>query len=188
MPDASQKRKQDVAAARRWRSVTTVTAQRTAQIQGPAPRLRALRLCGADGDPPAAVPARARPTARPRRLQWRYGPAIRHADEQPGACDTGRRSGTPTSSPVPACLPILTAAPLSVQMFGDALRRLVAACGADTQRFSGISARKDGLSTAGVSEDILYLQSGHSPALAARNYMHLQDPHRIFDTFRALNL
>jgi hypothetical protein len=76
-------------------------------------------------------------------------------------------------------------------MFGDALRRVVAACGADLQRFSGISARKGGLSTAiaaGVSEDILYLQSGHSPSRAARNYMHLQDPHRLFDTFRAFGL
>ena len=91
----------------------------------------------------------------------------------------------------PACRPTPTPVPLSPQMFGDALRRVVAACGADLQRFSGISARKGGLSTAiaaGVSEDILYLQSGHSPSRAARNYMHLQDPHRLFDTFRAFGL
>ncbi len=76
-------------------------------------------------------------------------------------------------------------------MFGDALRRVVATCGADTQRFSGISARKGWLSTAiaaGVSEDILYLQSGYSPSKAARNYMHLQDPHRLYDTYRAFGL
>ncbi len=91
----------------------------------------------------------------------------------------------------PACLPTPTLVPLSPQMFGDALRRVVAACGADIQRFSGISACKGGLSTAiaaGVSEDILYPQSGHSPSQAARNYMHLQDPHRLFDTFRAFGL
>jgi hypothetical protein len=41
-----------------------------------------------------------------------------------------------------ACRPIPTAEHLSVQMFGDSLRRVLAARGADTQRFSGISARK----------------------------------------------
>ncbi len=54
-----------------------------------------------------------------------------------------------------------------------------------------LRARKGGLSTAiaaGVSVDILYLQSGHSPPKAARNYMHLQDPHRLFDTYRAFGL
>ena len=71
-------------AARHWRSATTVTAQQTAHEHGPAPRRQTLKQNGADGEPPAAVPARARPTARPRRRQWRYGPAIQHADEQPG--------------------------------------------------------------------------------------------------------
>ena len=44
-------------------------------------------------------------------------------------------------------------------------------------RFSGISARKGGISVAieaGVPEAILYLQSGHGLALPARAYMHLQ--------------
>ena len=78
---------------------------------------------------------------------------------------------------------------LSPQMFGDALRRILAAC--DTRRFSGISACKGGLTTAisaGVAEETLFLQSGHSQSRAARNYMHLQDPHRLFDTFRAFGL
>ena len=91
----------------------------------------------------------------------------------------------------PGCRPIPSFTPLSVNMFGDALRRVVQTCGADVQRFSGISARKGGLSTAiaaGVTEEVLYLQSGHSPARAARNYMHLQDPHRLFDTYRAFGL
>ena len=76
-------------------------------------------------------------------------------------------------------------------MFGDALRRVLGACGADIRRFSGISARKGGLTaaiTAGVTEEILFLQSGHSQSRAARHYMHLQDPTRLYDTFRAFGL
>jgi hypothetical protein len=64
-------------------------------------------------------------------------------------------------------------------------------CGADIGRFSGISARKGGLTTAitaGVTEEILFLQSGHSQSRAARHYMHLQDPARLYDTFRAFGL
>jgi hypothetical protein len=81
--------------------------------------------------------------------------------------------------------------PLSRQMIGDGIRRLLAQCGADVSHFSGISARKGGLTTAisaGVPEEILFLQSGHGQARAARNYMHLQDPARLFDTFRAFGL
>ena len=81
--------------------------------------------------------------------------------------------------------------PLSPSMFGDALRRMVGACGADVARFSGISARKGGLTTAitaGVTEEILFLQSGHGQTRAARHYMHLQDPTRLFDTYRAFGL
>ncbi len=81
--------------------------------------------------------------------------------------------------------------PLSTQMVGDSLRRMMAICGANVRHFSGISARKGGLSTAitaGVTEEILFLQSGHGQARAARNYIHLQDPARLFDTFRAFGL
>ncbi len=67
----------------------------------------------------------------------------------------------------------------------------MAICGANVRHFSGISARKGGLSTAitaGITEEILFLQSGHGQARAARNYIHLQDPARLFDTFRAFGL
>ncbi len=60
-------------------------------------------------------------------------------------------------------------------MFAEALRRMVGLCEADTSRFSCISARKGSLTTAvtdGVSEEILFLQSGHGQTRAARNYMH----------------
>ena len=84
-----------------------------------------------------------------------------------------------------------SANPISPQIFGDALRRVLGLCGADIGRFSGISARKGGLTTAitaGVTEEILFLQSGHSQSRAARHYMHLQDPARLYDTFRAFGL
>ena len=80
---------------------------------------------------------------------------------------------------------------LFTQMVGDSLRRMMALCGTNVRHFSGISARKGGLSTAitaGVTEEILFLQSGHGQARAARNYIHLQDPARLFDTFRAFGL
>jgi hypothetical protein len=91
----------------------------------------------------------------------------------------------------PHCRPVPSIVPITNQMFGDALRRVLGACGADIRRFSGISARKGGLTTAisaGVTEEILFLQSGHSQSRAARNYMHLQDPARLFDTYRAFGL
>ncbi len=50
--------------------------------------------------------------------------------------------------------------PLSTQMIGDSLRRMMALCGAVVKHFSGISARKGGLPTAisaGVTEEILFL-------------------------------
>ena len=75
--------------------------------------------------------------------------------------------------------------------FSDALRRALVACGADASRFSGISARKGGLTTAitaGVTEEILFLLSGHGQSRAARHYMHLQDPARLFDAYRAFGL
>ena len=93
------------------------------------------------------------------------------------------------NGPVGSHVPSFT--PLSPQMIGDGIRRLLGACGADVSHFSGISARKGGLTTAisaGVSEEILFLQSGHGQARAARNYMHLQDPDRLFDTYRAFGL
>ncbi len=68
---------------------------------------------------------------------------------------------------------------------------MMALCGAEVKHFSGISARKGGLSTAisaGVTEKILFPQNGHGQARAAHNYIHLQDPARPFDTFRAFGL
>ena len=93
----------------------------------------------------------------------------------PGSCSTACASATPMSS----------------QMVRDAVRRMAARCQGDPSHFSGISARKGGLTTAisaGVPEEIVYLQSGHGQTRAARAYMHLQDPALLFATYQAFGL
>ena len=81
--------------------------------------------------------------------------------------------------------------PMSGTMFRDAVRRMAAFCQANPRHFSGISARKGGLTTAisaGVPEEIVFLQSGHGHSAAARAYMHLQDPALLFATYQAFRL
>ena len=80
---------------------------------------------------------------------------------------------------------------MSSQMVRDAVRRMAARCQGDPSHFSGISARKGGLTTAitaGVPEEIVYLQSGHGQTRAARAYMHFQDPALLFATYQAFGL
>ena len=80
---------------------------------------------------------------------------------------------------------------LSTQQASQDIRRAVQQAGCDPSRFSGISARKGGLSTAigaGVEEVVLYLQSGHGPERAARRYMQLLGPDRLMETFNAFEL
>ena len=80
---------------------------------------------------------------------------------------------------------------MSRQMVSDAIRRAVGSVGCSGAHFSGISARKGGLSTAiqaGVEEVVLYLQSGHGPERAARRYMQLLDPTRLMETYLAFDL
>jgi integrase len=81
-----------------------------------------------------------------------------------------------------------SAAPMSNQMVRDAVRCMAALCQGDPTHLSGISARKGGLTTAisaGVPEEIVFLQSGHGQTRAARAYMHLQDPALLFATYQA---
>ncbi len=80
-----------------------------------------------------------------------------------------------------------TMEPCSPQMISDAIKRVAKQAGADPARYSGVSARKGGLSTA-LEKVILHLQSGHGLPRAARTYMHLQDPRRLFETFEAFGL
>ena len=79
----------------------------------------------------------------------------------------------------------------SRQLVSQCFKDAVAAAGADSGRFWGISARKRGISTAvedDVGKDILFLQSGHGPARAVRAYQHLRDPRRLLETFYAFEL
>jgi hypothetical protein len=63
--------------------------------------------------------------------------------------------------------------------------------GFNTSAFSGISARKGGLSTAieaGVPEAILWMQSGHALDVAARRYVALNSPALLYKTYEAFDL
>jgi hypothetical protein len=57
--------------------------------------------------------------------------------------------------------------------------------------FSGVSCRIGGLTIAteaGVTEQIMWMQSGHAQFRAARGYVRLTDPDRLYDTWRAFKL
>jgi hypothetical protein len=61
----------------------------------------------------------------------------------------------------------------------------------DPSHFSGVSCRMGGLTVAieaGVPEHILWMQSGHAQDRAARRYVRLTDPNRLYDTWRAFQL
>ena len=105
------------------------------------------------------------------------------------------RCACPPLFPLTRCGPgrvtVATDRPCSRQQATDMIRWAVSQSGCDAARFSGISARKGGISVAieaGVPEAILYLQSGHGLALPARAYMHLQTPARLLETFEAFDL
>ncbi len=93
-------------------------------------------------------------------------------------------------------MPILTRARTSalggyVTGHGDWIHWVVMQAGGDSSRFSGISARKGGISTAieaRVDEVILYLQSGHCAALPAQAYMSIAFPGRFLKTFEDFGL
>jgi len=86
---------------------------------------------------------------------------------------------------------VVTDRPCSRQQASDWIRWAVKQAGGDSARFSGISARKGGISVAldaGVPEAILYLQSGHGQALPARAYMQLVSPDRFLEVLEAFGL
>ena len=63
--------------------------------------------------------------------------------------------------------------------------------GVDTTAFSGVCCRMGGLTVAteaGVPENILWMQSGHAQDRAARRYVRLTNPDRLYDTWRAFGL
>ena len=97
----------------------------------------------------------------------------------------------PTTRKGPGGSTILTDHACSPSRCSDIIRNAAKAAGCGPGRFSGVSARKGGLSTAidaGVPEAILYLQSGHGQAKAATNYMHMHEPRRLLETFEAFGL
>ena len=72
-------------------------------------------------------------------------------------------------------------------MVTAALRTIVV----QSSAFSGVSCRMGGLTvatTAGVPESIMWMQSGHAQSVAARRYVRLTDPDRLYDTWRAFRL
>lgn len=67
----------------------------------------------------------------------------------------------------------------------------IAVLGLDTSAFTGVCARRGGLSTAieaGVPEVILWMQSGHAQDKAARVYVALSSTTLLYDTWRAFGL
>ena len=97
----------------------------------------------------------------------------------------------PTTQKGPGGRTVVTDVACSPQRASGCIKACAEAAGCASSRFSGVSARKGGISTAidaGVSEAILFLQSGHGQAKAARNYMQLGDPRRLLETFDAFEL
>jgi len=97
----------------------------------------------------------------------------------------------PTTQKGPGGATVATQKACSPSRASDCIKEVVSAAGCSSKRFSGVSARKGGISTAidaGVPEAILFLQSGHGQAKAARNYMQLGDPRRLLETFEAFGL
>ena len=71
----------------------------------------------------------------------------------------------------------------------NAVKDCIHMLGGDAQNFSGKSMRLGGFSmaiNARVPAPILYLQSGHGKAKAARGYMIPDDPSILYDTGRAI--
>jgi len=63
--------------------------------------------------------------------------------------------------------------------------------GVHSKAFTGASCRMGGLTVAteaGVPESILWMQSGHAQDRAARHYVRLTNPDRLYDTWRAFRL
>ena len=63
--------------------------------------------------------------------------------------------------------------------------------GVDSKSFTGASCRMGGLTVAceaGVPESVMWMQSGHAQSMAARGYVRLTNPDRLYDTWRAFRL
>lgn len=87
---------------------------------------------------------------------------------------------------------VMTDRPPSPAAFSEMIVRALGYVGCDVSAFSGVCARRGGLSTAieaGVPEPILWLQSGHAQTKSAsRTYMRLRNPELLYATWKAFNL
>jgi hypothetical protein len=119
---------------------------------------------------------------------------------------TGRRAGCTKTrepgAPCPVCPPLFPrrinrgqdfdlSRTASSEEMSAMITRGLGHIGLDTSLFSGISARKGGLSTAieaGVPEALLWMQSGHAQDVAARRYVALQSPALLYRTWESFGL
>ena len=81
----------------------------------------------------------------------------------------------------------------SASAFSDMIPRALERVGVDASGFSGVCARRGGITTAieaGVPEHVLWMQSGHAQDRAARQYVVLNatNPVLLFRTFEAFRL
>lgn len=79
----------------------------------------------------------------------------------------------------------------SPSMFSSWIVSALGYLGLDTDSFTGVCARKGGLSTAieaGVPEVVLWMQSGHAQSRAARRYITLHSPELLYKTWQAFGL
>jgi hypothetical protein len=80
---------------------------------------------------------------------------------------------------------------LTTSWFSSATNQQCTAIGLDPKRFTGVSARKGGISTAldgGVNEAVIYLQSGHGSHSAGRDYMAVSNVALLYATWSSFRL
>ena len=81
--------------------------------------------------------------------------------------------------------------PPTSSQFADMIVKGLAQVGYDPEWFSGVCARRGGISRAieaRVPEHILWMQTGHSQSKAARDYMRLGSPEQLYETWGAFQL
>lgn len=81
--------------------------------------------------------------------------------------------------------------PTSPSAFSGMMSKALESTGHDATDFSGVCARRGGISTAieaGVPESVLWLQSGHAADRSARSYVILSDPALLYLTWEAFRL
>ena len=132
-------------------------------------------------------------------LLWQTREATWLLGTQPGPACTRRFDRT---VPCPSCPPLFprkfkkgTEFDLSRQATSPEISAMIisglAHVGFNTTHFSGISARRGGLSTAieaGVPESVLWMQSGHAQDVAARHYVSLNSPALLYRTYESFGL